>query len=62
MLCGLILYMSGETYSLKSTPHDRFFKKLFHDKFYLLLEFCQKPTERKTPRKNYLKFRMGFEK
>ena len=29
MLCALILYISGGTYSLKSTPNDRFFEKLF---------------------------------
>ena len=29
MLCVLILYISGGTYSLKSTLNDRFFEKLF---------------------------------
>ena len=29
MLCVLILYISGGTYSLKLTPNDRFFEKLF---------------------------------
>ena len=29
MLCVLILCISGGTYSLKSTPNDRFFEKLF---------------------------------
>ena len=29
MLCALILYISGGTYSLKSTPNERFFEKLF---------------------------------
>ena len=29
MLCVLILYISGETYSLKSTTNDKFFEKLF---------------------------------
>ena len=29
MLCVLILCVSGGTYSLKSTPNDRFFEKLF---------------------------------
>ena len=29
MLCALILYVSGWNYSLKSTPNDKFFKKLF---------------------------------
>ena len=39
MLCVLILYISGGTYSLKSTPNDRFFEKLFTAGFYLLSEF-----------------------
>ena len=29
MLCVLILYISDGTYSLKSTPNDRFLEKLF---------------------------------
>ena len=29
MLCVLILYISDETYSLKSTPDDRVFEKQF---------------------------------
>ena len=29
MLCALILYIGGGIYSLKSTPNDRFFEKLF---------------------------------
>ena len=29
MLCVLILYMSGGTYSLKSTPNDRFVGNFF---------------------------------
>ena len=29
MLCVLIWYINGGTYSLKSTPNDRFFEKLF---------------------------------
>ena len=29
MMCLLILCMSGGNYSLKSTPNDRFFKKIF---------------------------------
>ena len=39
MLCVLNLYKSGGAYSLKSTPNDRFFEKIFHDNFYLLSEF-----------------------
>ena len=29
MLCKFILYLNGETYSLKSTPNDRILEKLF---------------------------------
>ena len=39
ILCVLILYISGGTYSLNSTPNDRFFEKLFMAIFYLLSEF-----------------------
>ena len=39
MLYAIILYTSGGTYSLKSTPSDRF------------LSFCQKSSERKSPKK-----------
>ena len=37
-----ILYISGGTYSLKSTLNDRFFEKLFYSQ-----SFCQKSVERK---------------
>ena len=37
MLCMFILEVSGGTHSLTSTPNDKFFR-LFHGKFYLLLE------------------------
>ena len=29
ILCALILYMSGGTYSLKSTPNDKFYLRNF---------------------------------
>ena len=29
MMCVSILYISGGAYSLKKTPNDRFFEKLF---------------------------------
>ena len=38
MLGALILYMSGRTYSLKSTPKDRFLRS-FSWQFYLFSEF-----------------------
>ena len=54
MLCSLILYVSGETYSLTSTPnYSFFFEKLFHGSFYLFQTFCQKSVERKSL-KNYI--------
>ena len=39
MLCVLILYMTGGTYSLKPMPNDRFFRETFHENFYLHPEF-----------------------
>ena len=56
MLCVLILYMSGGTYSLKSTPNDRFFEKLFHGHFIYSQSFCQKSAEGKSPKKYFLYF------
>ena len=52
MLCALILYMSSRTYSLKSTPNYRFFKKLFHVNF-TSKNLCQISVERKSPKKYY---------
>ena len=40
MLWLLILYMSSSTYSLKSFPNDRFFKKLFMPNKKIFLIFC----------------------
>ena len=39
MLCALILQVSGEAYSLKSTPNDKFLRNFFMPGFYLLSEF-----------------------
>ena len=44
------------TYSLKSTPNDRFFKKLFMAILFTLL-FCHKSAERTSPKKYFLDFR-----
>ena len=41
MLCVLILYISGGTYSLKSTPNDRFFEKLFMAILFTLRVFAR---------------------
>ena len=38
MLCVLILYISGQTYSLKLIPNDRFIRNSLWQ-FYLLSEF-----------------------
>ena len=56
MLCALILYMSGETYSLKSTTNDRFFDKLFMAILFTLRVFCQKSAERKSLKKYFFYF------
>ena len=45
MLCVLILYISGGTYSLKSTPNDSFWET-FHGNFIYYKSFCQKSAER----------------
>ena len=41
MLCVLILYISGGTYSLKSTPNDRFVEKLFMAILFTLRVFAR---------------------
>ena len=50
------LYISGWTYSLKWTPNDRFFEKLFMEILFTSQSFCQKSAERKLPKKYYLYF------
>ena len=47
----------GGTYSLKSTPNDRFFfLKTFHGNFIYSQSFCQKSAERKSPKKYFSYF------
>ena len=41
ILCVLILYISGGTYSLKSIPNDRFFKRLFGAILFALRVFAR---------------------
>ena len=53
MLCVLILYISGGTYSLKSTPNERFFWETFHGNFIYSQRFSQKSAERKSPKKYF---------
>ena len=52
----LILYISGGTYCLKSTPNDRFFGKLFIAIFIYFQSFCQKSAERKSTKKYFSYF------
>ena len=44
------------TYSLKSTPKDKFFEKLFMAVLIYSQSFCQKSAERKSPKKYFLYF------
>ena len=44
MVCVLIFVISGGTYSLKSTPNDRFFEKLFMAVLIYSQSFCQRNT------------------
>ena len=44
MLCVLILYVSGDTYNLKSTPND---KEIFNGKIIYSQSFCRKFAEGK---------------
>ena len=41
MLCVLILYISGGTYRLKSTPNDRLFEKIFMTILFTLRVFVR---------------------
>ena len=50
----LILYIIGETHSLKSTPNDRFVEKLFMAILFTSQSFFQKSAERKSPKKYFL--------
>ena len=57
MLCALILYVSGATYCLTSTPNDRFFFwETFHGNFIYSPTFRQKSAERKSPKKHFSYF------
>ena len=60
MSCVLILYISGGTYSLKSTPNDRLFGETFHGNFIYSASFCQKSAERKLPKKYFSFFHISF--
>ena len=51
-------HLCGGTYSLKSTPNDRFFEKLFMASLIYSQSFCQKSAERGNRRRNT--FRISF--
>ena len=52
---------SDLTYSLTSTPNDRFFEKLFHGRFIYSQSYCQKSAERKSPKKYCFFFIFRFD-
>ena len=54
ILCVLILYVSGGTYSLTSTPYDIFLSNFF------MAGFSQKSVERKSPKKYIFFFIFRF--
>ena len=56
MLCALILFVIGGTYSLTSTPNDRFLRNFLMAVFIYSQSFCQKSAERKSPDKYFSYF------
>ena len=58
VVCVNFLYINGRTYSLKSTPNDRFVEKTFHSNFIYSQSFCQKSPERGNRERNT--FRISF--
>ena len=52
-------YISGGTYSLKATPNDRFFWKLFMAFLFTLRLFARNLLNRNSPRKYFLYFFMS---
>ena len=53
MLRALILFISGGTYSLKTTPNDRFFEKLFMAVFITLRVFARNLLRGNRRRSNF---------
>ena len=49
-------FVAGRSYSLESTSDDRFFEKPFLVNLFTHRVFCQKYSERKSPKKYYLYF------
>ena len=60
MLCALILYASGGTYSLTSTPNDRFLRNFYHGRFIHSQNLCQKYAATNSP-DNYFLFIIRFD-
>ena len=58
--CVDFIYASSVTYSVMSTPNDRFFEKFFHGSFIYSQIFCQTSAERKLPKK-YIFFVFRFD-
>ena len=53
VVCVNFIHKWRGTYSLKSTPNDRFFKKLFMAIFIYSHSICQKSAERISPKKYF---------
>ena len=52
-----LLYMSGGTYCLTSTPNDKFFfQTFFHGRLIFSESFCQKSVKRKSPKKYFFPY------
>ena len=56
MLCVLILYVSGGTYSLMLNSEDTFFWVTLHGNFIYSQSFCKKVAEKKLPKKYFVFF------
>ena len=66
MLCALILYVSGRTYSLTSTSNNRLLRNFYMAGLFYSLNCCQKSAEKKSPKKYFFSYfvlmpDMGFE-
>ena len=61
MLCALILYVSGGTFNLTSTPNNKFFEELLHGSFICSQSSCQKSDERKCRRNVFFFFIFRFD-
>ena len=55
-MCVNFLLLSGRTYSLTSTPNDRFLRNFFMAGFFYSQSLCHKSAERKSPKKYFSYF------